>query len=142
MSIRRDLARLRALLPAERRLLARALLLLPAYAIGVRLAGLRHTREWFRSLHAIEDATEQQAVRMAAAVARRAPWKGGCLPAALTLERLLAAQGIDSELRLGVRRVGARFEAHAWLERDGECIFDTSGEPGSFAPLEPAGGRP
>ncbi|HEX5130313.1 MAG TPA: lasso peptide biosynthesis B2 protein [Usitatibacter sp.] len=137
MSFRRDFARLRALSPAERRLLRRALALLPACALGVKLVGLRRTREWFGAMRPIPQATAQQVVRMAAAAARRAPWKDGCLPAALALERMLAAQGIGSELRLGVRKVGGRFEAHAWLERDGQRIIDTA-ESASFAALEPA----
>jgi hypothetical protein len=139
VSPRRSLARLRALPPAERRLLARALLLLPAYAIGVRLRGLRRARGWFRQLPAIEGATPAQVARMAAAAARRAPWKGGCLPAALTLQRMLAAQGLRSELRLGVRRVGARIEAHAWLEQGGEPLLDTRADDEDFEPLEALG---
>lgn len=88
MSPRRSLACLGALRPAERRLLVRALLLLPAYAAGIRLGGLRRTHRWFARLPAIEGATPAQAARMVAAAARRAPWKGGCLPAALTLQRM------------------------------------------------------
>ena len=138
MSPRHSLARLRALLPAERRLLARALLLLPAYAAGVRVAGLRRSRRWFARLDAIEGATPAQAIRMVTLAARRAPWRPGCLPAALTLQRILAAQGVDSELRLGVRKVAGRLEAHAWLERSGECLIDTRAGDERFHVLERA----
>ena len=140
MSIRRNFARLRTLSPPERRLLARALWLLPAYAAGVRALGLRRARGWFAHLPAIEGATQGQAVRMVAAVARRAPWAGGCLPAALTLQRLLAAQGIGSRLRIGVRKGEGGLEAHAWVEREGVTLFDPGGADQGFAALE--GARP
>jgi hypothetical protein len=138
VSPRHSLARLRALRPAERRLLARALLLLPAYAAGVRIGGLRRARTWFAGLDAIEGATPAQAARMVTLAARRMPWRAGCLPAALTLQRILAAQGVDSELRLGVRKVSGRLEAHAWLERAGERLIDTRGQHEHFDALERA----
>ena len=129
---------MRALPPAERRLLARALLLLAAYAAGVRIGGLRRARNWFARLGAIEGATPAQAVRMVTLAVRRVPWRAGCLPAALTLQRILAAQGVDSELRLGVRKVAGRLEAHAWLERAGEPLIDTRAEHERFDALERA----
>ena len=138
MSPRRDLARLRALQPAERKLLVRALLLLPAYALSVRLGGLRRSKGWFARMDAIEGATPAQAARLVAAVARRAP-QAGCLPAALTLQRMLAAQGVDSQLRLGVRTVAGRLEAHAWLERAGDALIDTRAAEERFEVLEPVG---
>ena len=138
MSPRRDFARLRALQPAERKLLARALLLLPAYVLGVRFGGLRHSQRLFARLRAIEGATPAQAARLVAAVARRAPGSG-CLPVALTLQRLLAAQGVESQLRLGVRKVAGRLEAHAWLERAGAALIDTRAAHERFEVLEPAG---
>lgn len=141
MSPLRSLARLRALAPSERRLLARALILLPAYALGVRTRGLARARGWFSGMRPIEGATAEQAARMVAAAARRAPWKGGCLPAALALQRLLAAQGLDSELRFGVRKAGGRLEAHAWLERGGATLIDLAGRGERFDALVPAGGQ-
>ena len=139
VSRRSSLARLRALAPAERRLLLLALLLMPSYALGVRLRGLSGVRAWFPGITVPVDGTPAQSVRMVAAVARRVPWSGACLPGALTLQRILRAQGIESELRLGVRRVGGRIEAHAWIERDGVALLDTRAPDGApFAPLVPA----
>lgn len=138
MSPGHSLARLRALHPAERRLLLLALFLLPAYSAGLRLRGLRRARRWFRTLPAIAGATPAQAERMVALAVRRGPWRASCLPAALTLQRLLAAQGVEAELRLGVRKAGVSLEAHAWLEREGIPILDIGGGPGSFGALERA----
>jgi hypothetical protein len=138
VSVRSDIARLRALTPAERKLLARAVMLYGVYAPGVRLAGLTRARAWFSDLPSIEGATEAQAVRLVSALVRRSPWRSTCLGVALTLQRMLAAQGIGSELRLGVRRLGPRLEAHAWVEREGTVLLDTRAPLEEFAPLEPA----
>lgn len=139
MSLRSSLARLRALPPAERRLLLLAAVLLPSYAVGVRLRGMRGVENWFRGVKA-SPAQPQHAARMVAAVARRMPGRSACLPAALTLQRILRSSGVESEVRLGVRRRGGRLEAHAWLEREGQVLLDTADARGSFAPL--ARGRP
>ena len=99
-------------------------------------------RRRFRWLGPVEGATPDQAVRMLGAVARRAPWARGCLPAALTLQRLLAAQGIESEVRLGVRKAGAHVQAHAWVESGGTTLFDTAAAHERFEVLERAAARP
>ncbi len=44
------------------------------------------------------------------------PWKSTCLRQAVALRDALAAQGIDSTLKLGLLRTQDEFEAHAWLE--------------------------
>ena len=138
MSALRDIARLRSLAPAERRLLSRALILYCSYAGGVRFAGLRRARNWFAGLPPIDGVDERRAVRMVSAVELRLRVVGGCLPAALTLNRVLEAQRIACELRIGVRKVRGRVEAHAWIERDGVSLFDTRGPGEEFAALEPA----
>lgn len=134
MSRPSSLARLRALAPAERRFLLLAAALLPSYALGVRLRGMRGVENWFRGVKAPRG-TAAQAARMVAAVARRMPGGGACLPAALTLQRILRSSGVESDVRLGVRRRAGRLEAHAWLERDGQVLLDTSEARGSFAAL-------
>jgi hypothetical protein len=39
-----------------------------------------------------------------------------CLSEAIAARFLLARAGFPSELRIGVKKTGGRFEAHAWLE--------------------------
>ena len=138
MSRRSSVGRLLALSPAERRLLLLAVTLLPCFAVGLRLRGLRGVEGWFRGVKAPPGATPAQATRMVAAAASSAPWMCGCLAAALTLQRILDAQGILSEVRLGVRRRAGGLEAHAWLERDGAAILDMADGREPFAPLLPA----
>jgi Transglutaminase-like superfamily len=49
-------------------------------------------------------------------VARNTPWGlVTCLPRSLTLWWLLRQRGIESELRIGVRRDGEHVVAHAWV---------------------------
>jgi hypothetical protein len=40
----------------------------------------------------------------------------------LTLWWLLARQEISSHLRIGIRKVDEKMEAHAWVERDGAAL--------------------
>lgn len=61
-----------------------------------------------------------------------------CLRTSLVLQTLLLRRGIQTELRIGVRKLGSELCAHAWLEYAGAPI----GQPGdiatSFLPLAPA----
>jgi Transglutaminase-like superfamily len=63
--------------------------------------------------------------RMVLAVARNSPIPSTCLERSLSLWWLLARQGIATQFRIGVRKDGEKFAAHAWVEREGVAI----GEP-------------
>ncbi len=45
-----------------------------------------------------------------------------CLEESLALWWLLGRRGISSELRIGVRKHNEKFEAHAWVEREGTAV--------------------
>jgi hypothetical protein len=45
-----------------------------------------------------------------------------CLAKSLTLWWLLGRQGIRTHLRIGIRKEKEKFEAHAWVERDGAAL--------------------
>ncbi len=64
-----------------------------------------------------------------------------CLRRALATQRLLAERGIVTQLRIGVRKDGEEFGAHAWLEYAGKPIQDAAGPAGRFAPLAAPGTR-
>ena len=58
-----------------------------------------------------------------AAASRRVP-KATCLTQAIALRTLLARDGKESELRIGVAKAeDGRLEAHAWLESDGRIVI-------------------
>lgn len=53
----------------------------------------------------------------------RLPWRSDCLVQAIAGQNWLAAQGLASEIRIGVRRdESEKFGAHAWLVHDGRII--------------------
>jgi hypothetical protein len=52
----------------------------------------------------------------------------------LTLWWLLRIQGIDSDIRIGVRK-GTRLEAHAWVEINSTVVNDRSDIGCDFVPF-------
>jgi len=62
---------------------------------------------------------------MVLAAARHSFFAATCLERSLALWWLLARRGVASQLRIGVRKTGEKFEAHAWVEHGGAAI----GEP-------------
>jgi hypothetical protein len=59
-----------------------------------------------------------------------------CLPRAVVLQSLLRDQVIQTDLRIGVRRIEKNMEAHAWIERDGQVIGDSPEVVRLYLPLE------
>jgi hypothetical protein len=62
--------------------------------------------------------------QMVRAAARLGIGDPSCLEVSLALWWLLARQGIASDLRVGVRKEGEKFEAHAWVECGGATLND------------------
>lgn len=57
-----------------------------------------------------------------------------CLPRAVVGDRLFAANGYRTRIHLGVAK-SEEFEAHAWVERDGEVVIGEVDEHARFQPL-------
>ncbi|HVR38369.1 MAG TPA: lasso peptide biosynthesis B2 protein [Thermoanaerobaculia bacterium] len=57
-------------------------------------------------------------------VARHLPLRTSCLDRAVALWWLLVRNGAGGALRIGVRREGDALAAHAWVEHEGEVLFD------------------
>lgn len=56
-------------------------------------------------------------------VSRRLPMTDNCLVRAVATLSILRRRGLPGELRLGVaRETGREFEAHAWVECEGEIL--------------------
>jgi hypothetical protein len=175
--MKHKLQRFLALPADQRRLFWRALFWLPLTAVGLRLYGFnrwyRSTRRWAGHLPLGADDKEaipaQQVSYLVELANRYGPYRGNCLQRSLVLWYLLRCQGIDSDLRIGVRKqqrasaggqlagdgsddvpVGshietARFEAHAWVEREGAVLNDAPEIQQHFAafphPIFPAGAK-
>lgn len=58
-----------------------------------------------------------------------------CLTQALAARWLLGRAGYAAELKLGARREGDRFLAHAWLEMDGQVVLGGAASPSLYAAL-------
>jgi Transglutaminase-like superfamily len=61
-----------------------------------------------------------------------------CLKVSLAFWWLLARQGIASDLRVGVRKDGAKFEAHAWVECVGVALHDPGTKHPHYAAFDAA----
>jgi hypothetical protein len=61
--------------------------------------------------------------------------KALCLQRSLVLLWLLRRRGIESELRIGVRKDGSALTAHAWIEMAGEFLNDSPDHCAQFVPL-------
>ncbi|MCW2666282.1 MAG: hypothetical protein JWN57_1244, partial [Frankiales bacterium] len=58
-----------------------------------------------------------------------------CLRRSVTQQRELDRLGLPSALHVGVRRVGDRTEAHAWLQVGSEVVNDQADVVGSYVEL-------
>jgi hypothetical protein len=124
------LRRFRELPPGGRGLFVRALTLLPLVGLSLRLRGFRATQSTLQNLlstqalHPDKSMTSQAAV--VARAVRSAAYRGlgspSCLEKSLTLWWLLRREGIESEIRIGARKEGNTFEAHAWVDCGGAVL--------------------
>ncbi|MGH9727000.1 MAG: lasso peptide biosynthesis B2 protein [Candidatus Acidiferrales bacterium] len=74
--------------------------------------------------------------RLVDAVARRGVVRGNCLSRSIVLWWLLLRRGIPAQLRIGARKTGDVFEAHAWVEMAGRAINDSDDVQTRYTPFE------
>lgn len=130
---------------AEQSLFLHALLLFPTLALALKLWGLQRVQRYLtqRSLSANKSERSRQLVfrrrstsshdvqacisrttELVEMAGRYTPRWANCLKRSLVLWYLLRCQGINTGLRIGVRRVRGEFQAHAWLEYQGKVLND------------------
>ncbi len=125
------LRRFSALERPAQELFLRALLLLPLVTLSLRWRGFRATQAALQRL--LRNAGQESATgpadknasitaHMVNAADRHGLVHPSCLAKSLTLWWLLGGQGISSQLRIGIRKENEKFEAHAWVERDGIAL--------------------
>ncbi len=136
----RSLARFLALDPWERRVLVRAWCLLPLTAMRLRWLGLARAQSTSCARPSLQGdealAVARRITRWVHVASRHGPFRPTCLPMSLVLQRLLREQGIESDLRFGVRKAAGRIEGHAWVERDGVRLAEAPAEGTPFAAFE------
>jgi len=125
------LRRFSALERSAQSLFLRAIVLLPLVSLSLRWRGFRATRETLerfppRTNLEREAATPHGRAAQTAQMVNLADRHGlvhpSCLAKSLTLWWLLRRRGIPSDLRIGIRKENKKFEAHAWVERDGTAL--------------------
>lgn len=143
-----SLAKLIALPAAERRLLLAAAGLLAAVRVGLWTFPFRSVYGAVRSRGpsarraGVPGAPSSERIVWAVEVAARRVPRATCLVRALAAQALLARYGHASELRLGVARgAGRAFEAHAWLEGNGQILIGGATQE-RYVPLPSLDSRP
>jgi hypothetical protein len=125
------LRRFSALERPARNLFLRAIVLLPLVALSLRWRGFRATQAILQRFlsngnHEADAVPVHRIAAMTARMVNAADRHGlvhnSCLAKSLALWWLLGRQGIFSHLRIGIRKEKEKFEAHAWVERDGIAL--------------------
>jgi hypothetical protein len=128
----------------------RAAVLLPVISLSLKIRGFRATQEALRNC-SIRSTAEKRlgkrvgdgeraelAVRMVNAAARHGLGRSTCLEKSLALWWLLQREGIASSVRIGARKASGKFEAHAWVERDGVALNEPGDEHRHYATFDAA----
>jgi len=141
------LRRFSALERPAQALFLRAIVLLPLVALSLRWRGFRATQAALQlspsnARQKCDSALVSQEAAMAAHMVNAADRHGfvhpSCLAKSMTLWWLLGRQGIDSHLRIGIRKENDKFEAHAWVERDGAALNEPDEHHHHFAAFDAA----
>lgn len=138
--------RFRRLSRLEQRMFVRGLVLLPLTACTLRVFRLQNVErlmDW-RLRHApsapVDAAgnadTLKSVSRMVEAASRYGLVRGNCLSKSIVLMYFLRRSGVDAQLRVGGRKEGKAFEAHAWVELGTTPINDCPDVRQHFAPFE------
>jgi hypothetical protein len=138
--------RFSALDPDARKLFLRAAALLPFVGMSLHARGYKKTQGWLqnrlesRRVSAITAGAPDQLVHKTCRMVRAAEHYGltrsTCLEESLALWYLLGRQNISSRIRIGVRRQAGKFEAHAWVEYEGEALNQPEELHRHYAPFE------
>jgi hypothetical protein len=120
--------------------------MLPLIAFSLRLRGFKYTKEALQNklpLNSPPGMTEEdtaeilnRACRMVRAAARYGIFRPTCLVESLALWYLLQKQRIPAQLRIGVRRLPEKFEAHAWVEYQGVALNQSEEEHRHYAAFD------
>lgn len=141
------LRRFSALGQPAQMLFLRALLLLPAVSLSLKLRGFQATRTTLQKVLSASapqpcgDAVSQcvtLTARMVNAADRHGLVHPSCLAKSLTLWWLLGRQGITSSLRIGIRKENEELQAHAWVEREGVALNEPEERHRHYAAFDAA----
>jgi hypothetical protein len=131
----------------ERGIVLEAAAGLTATWLGLRLAGFRRWKyalDWLAPTNPLGFAegdpslvaSARATARAEEAAARHLFFRTNCLEQSLVLWWLLRRRGIAADVRIGARKEGNCFEAHAWVEINGAVLNDTGEDHLHFVPFE------
>lgn len=136
----RTLAAIRSLSAEEMRLLTRAWIALLLADLLLRVLPLPRVQEILAGrpgpVRRAGLRPPARTARLVAAAARHHVLPIRCLPRALALQALLVRQGLETELKIGVRKLGGAVHAHAWLEQAGVPVGESESVADRFHPLQ------
>ena len=133
------LGRFASLSRENKLLLLETLSLMAFVTLGFRLAGVRRTRaalgKWAEKPRRETGAPLDRirAARRSLAIVRRGTGIAGtCLSRSFALWAVLRRRGVETQLQIGYRKRGERFEGHAWLEFEGHPINEQTAEVATY----------
>ena len=130
----------------ERWLLVQAFLLLGGIKLGLGLLPFPLLRQLLVSIHRIHPrrnptATPDQIVAAVNRSSHNMPGGAKCLARAMTTQALLLQHEYACELRIGVAKGKAgQFEAHAWVENQGQILVGHLPDLSRYTPMSPFAG--
>ena len=138
--------RFRALDPEAQKLFGHAVALLPLLAVSLRFLGFKKTKQSLQnrlppistqvmSRDQVAKVVEKTC-RMVRAGAHYGIGHPTCLTESLAVWYLLKRQDIPAQLRIGVRKVTEKFEAHAWVEFEGAAVNQPDEQHQHYAAFE------
>jgi len=139
--------RFSALERPARKVFLRATVLLPLVAVSLRWRGFRATQAALQRFLANTNPEHDPALlskdaavtaHLVNAADRYGLVHPSCLAKSLALWWLLGRQGITSHLRIGIRKEGKKFEAHAWVEREGTALNEPDEHHHHYAAFDAA----
>jgi hypothetical protein len=138
--------RFRELDPEAQKLFGHAAALLPLIALSLRFRGFKKTKRSLQnrlsplstqvmSKDQVAKVVEKTC-RMVRAGAHYGIGHPTCLTESLAVWYLLKRQDIPAQLRIGVRKVTEKFEAHAWVEFEGAAVNQPDEQHQHYAAFE------
>jgi hypothetical protein len=125
----------------DRSLLLRAWLLLNATSIALTFVRYRAIETTVNRVgdaavaRRADVARARHVSRLVEMAARHTPISNTCLHRASVLTTLLRREGIDAQVRLGVRKNDGILDGHAWVECGGTIVPDGPTVAQEYAPL-------
>jgi hypothetical protein len=141
------LRRFSSLEPGAQGLFLRAMVTLPLVAWSLRWRGFRATQATLQqSLTNASPELDSESVpkhlaltaHMVNAADRHGLVHPSCLAKSMTLWWLLGRQGIPAQLRIGIRKENEKFQAHAWVEREGTALNEPEEHHHHYAAFDAA----